>query len=149
MSKESNGSILLVDDDQDMVDSFSRWFRRSGYEATPTYHAMHGLMAAAKNRYDVAVVDIGMPDMSGLELLAELIELQLFPVIVLSGHNEPELKSEAMRLGAAEYLLKPASMNELESAIRRVLFDSGLNIPAPLAGANGSHQVESGANGQH
>lgn len=147
-SNESNGSILLVDDDRDMVDSFSRWFRRKGYATTPTYSAMHGLVAASNNRYDVAIVDIGMPDMSGLELLAELNELQLFPVIVLSGHNEPELRSGALRSGAAEYFLKPASMDQLESAIRRVIFNRGLNISVPQICLNESRQLGSIADGQ-
>jgi two-component system KDP operon response regulator KdpE len=128
VSNKSNGSILLVDDDQEMVDSFSRWLRRKGYGTTPTYHGKHSLVEAANNHYDVAIVDIGLPDMTGLDLLAELVQLQLFPVIVLSGKSEPELKSEALRLGAAEYLLKPVSMDRLETEIRKTIFERGLNI---------------------
>jgi DNA-binding NtrC family response regulator len=148
MSNNSIASILFVDDDREMVDSFSRWFRRNGYKATPTYHAMHGLMAAANDRYDVAVVDIGMPDMTGLELLAEFVELQFFPIIVLSGHKEPELKSEAKRLGAANYLLKPVWMDQLESAIRNILFDRELYVPFPPPILNANRTTGSTANGQ-
>jgi DNA-binding response OmpR family regulator len=105
--------------------------RRNRYLTTPAYHAMQGLITAANHRYDIAVVDIGMPDMSGLELLAEFIQLQRFPVIVLSGYNNVELKSEAMRLGATKYFLKPTLTKHLESAIRGLLFDHGLKIAVP------------------
>ncbi len=117
----SNGAILLVDDDREMVDSISNWFRRVGYETTPTYHAFHCLMAAAENQYDVAIVDVGMPDMNGFEVLRELVALQLFPVIVLSGHNGSEFKSRAFQLGALEYLVKPVSLPEVEAVVRKAI----------------------------
>ena len=114
----SNGSILLVDDDREMVDSFSRWFQRKGYQTTPTYHAMQSLMAAATHRYDVAVIDVGMPDMDGLELLKELVQLDLFPVIVLSGLTDKWTMLKALELGAVSYLVKPASMVLIERIIQ-------------------------------
>ena len=117
----SNVSILFVDDDQEMVDSLARWFRRKGYQTTPTYHPMQCLVAAATHDYHVAVVDVGMPDMNGLELLVELVQLKLYPVVVLSGHNDAGFKAEAIRLGAANYLVKPVSMKDLEDAIKKAI----------------------------
>ncbi|MFT5303188.1 MAG: DNA-binding response OmpR family regulator, partial [Mariniblastus sp.] len=85
----SNGSILLLDDDRELVDSFARWFERKGYEATRSYHPKQSLITAAEHNYDVAVIDTGVADMNGLVLLGELVELKMFPVIVLSGEANP------------------------------------------------------------
>jgi len=126
----SNGSILLADDDQDMVDSLSRWFRRKGYQTTPTYHPMQSLIAVANNRYDVAVIDIGLPDTNGLELLEELVELDLFPVIVLTGRSNPESEIEAYKRGAYKYMIKPVSMDRIEDAVREALLQKvGVSVP--------------------
>ena len=124
----SNGSLLLVDDDREMVDSFSRWFQRKGYQTTPTYHAMQCLMAAATNRYDIAVIDIGMPDMDGLELLKELVQLDLFPVIVLSGLTDQWTMLKALELGAVSYLVKPASMDLMENIIQESMSPSNKQL---------------------
>lgn len=114
-------SILLVDDDREMVDSFSRWLNRRGYRTTPTYHPLQSLMAASKKRFDAAVIDIGLPDMNGIELLDELVALKLFPVIVLSGIPDPHVQSQAIHHGAFRCMIKPTPMEAIELTINEAV----------------------------
>ncbi len=117
----SNGSKLLVDDDREMVDSFSRWSERKGYETKPNDHPMQSLMMATERKYDVAVIEIGLPDMNGLELLGEPVQLEMFLVIELSGEASSKFQAEALALGAFDYLVKPLKMEELEAVIAKAL----------------------------
>jgi len=145
----AKSSILLVDDDRDMVDSFSRWFKRKGYRTTSTYHPMQCLIAAANQKFDVAVIDIGLPDMNGLELLGELIQLERFPVLVLSGISDPKIQSNAIELGADRFLVKPVSMELLERAIGDAISQSHFSsLPVGVGPRHSGSQHGGPTNGQ-
>ena len=126
----SRGSILFVDDDHEMVDSFSRWFRRKGYQTTQTYDVLQSRSAMAEYDFDVAVIDIGLPDSDGFDFLDELVRRAQFPVIVLSGLSNREIESTAIKHGAFRYLLKPAKLGEIEHAIEQAARQS-LTTAAP------------------
>jgi len=114
----SAGSILLVADNCEMLDSFSRLLEQYGYETDATYHPLQRLMLAAERNYDVAVVDVDIPATDGLGLLDELVRLELFPVIVLSEKTCPIYVSRALEIGAIDYLVKPTAFEGLESSIK-------------------------------
>jgi two-component system KDP operon response regulator KdpE len=117
----SAGSILFVDEDRSLVESLAHWFEEKGYDTVSTFHPLQRLMLAAECKYDVVVIDIGLPEMDGLEVLDELVQRKEFPVIVLSADACPILVSRALEIGAFTFLVKPAALEDLESAIESAL----------------------------
>lgn len=79
-----------------------------------------GLAQIAALRPDIVITDIRMPDMDGLEMLREGQTLCPFQAIIISGYSEFDYAKQAIRLGVAEYLLKPVDVNELKSCLLRI-----------------------------
>lgn len=113
-------SILLIDHDRESIDSSSRWFESIGYETSSSFHPFHGLTLAAERNFDVAVIDIQMLDTDGPEILQQLVDLQLFPVVVHTAEEDPELHKTAIEIGAVACFKKPASMVELTEMVESV-----------------------------
>ncbi|MBX3441376.1 MAG: sigma-54-dependent Fis family transcriptional regulator [Planctomyces sp.] len=116
--------LLLVEDDPAFREAVTRWMRHRGHTVVPTGSAEAAIDALADAPFDVVLVDLHLPGMTGLELLQRL---RLQPcggdVVVLTGYGRVEDAVEAMRLGASDYLTKPAPLEDLEtrclSAARR------------------------------
>ena len=124
----SDFELLLVDDEEELLESFASWFSRRGFHVTTTHHPHTALASAADHKFDAAVIDLTLPEMSGLELIDRLKILGDFPIIMLSGDDNPRLLSAAIERGAYRCLLKPVSMRALEEIIQDSLKDSA--IPA-------------------
>lgn len=111
--------VLLVDDEQDFLDALSERMRARDMEVTTSTSATDALKKAAKESYDAIVLDLMMPEMDGLEALQEIKkknpELQ---VILLTGHATVEKGIEAMKLGATDFLEKPADLKTLTEKIK-------------------------------
>jgi DNA-binding NtrC family response regulator len=123
-------SLLIVEDDQELLDTLTRWFIRRGYDVTPVRHPRHALSAAAVRSYHAAVLDMTLPEENGLELMSRLqARLADLQVVILSGVADPEREREAVERGAVEYLLKPCSLVRLEGVIQRAIE----NAPAAVA----------------
>jgi DNA-binding response OmpR family regulator len=125
----SESSLLVVDDDQELLDSYSRWFTRRGFQVTAAHHPRLALAAAAYNNFDAALIDVTLPEMNGLELVDKLKRICEFPVIVLSGDDNPKLRDAAIERGVYRLLLKPTSIRAVEEAIRESICDWP-NLPA-------------------
>ena len=116
--------ILLVDDEKDFVEMLSLRLEETGERVTPAYSGRECLAMREKKEIDVVVMDILMPCMDGIETLKEIKKrFPLVEVIMLTGHGTTESAVEGMKLGAFDYLLKPARFDELtgklESARKR------------------------------
>jgi two-component system NtrC family response regulator len=112
--------VLLVDDEQDLVDFLSHRLLKHGFTVTATTAGTEAIDAAATQKYDVAVVDLKMPVMDGIEVLEKLKEQQPFlKTIMLTGHGSHDSALEAGRLQAFHYLLKPYEFDELVSVIEK------------------------------
>ena len=112
--------VLLVDDEEDLVDFLSHRLLKHGFTVTATTAGNNAIEAAARQRYDVAVVDLKMPVMDGIEVLKKLKDQQPFlKTIMLTGHGSHESALEAGRLQAFHYLLKPYEFDELVSVIKK------------------------------
>jgi two-component system response regulator AtoC len=124
--------ILVVDDDESTRSYLSRFLSSRGYEVNCLPSGEHVIARLAENgRPSVVLLDILMPGASGLEILAQMEKIsQAVPVIVLSGVGQVSTVVEAMRLGAADYLLKPFEDEELELAIQNALRSYGLGEKA-------------------
>lgn len=111
-------SILLVDDDGAFRERLARSLRRHGHAVTTADGAKKALDAAARASFEWAIVDLRMPDCSGLELTVGL--KQVIPdlrVLVLTGYGSIASVVEAMRQGADNYLSKPADADDVIAAL--------------------------------
>jgi DNA-binding NtrC family response regulator len=129
------GTLLVVDDDASILLTFRKAFREPAVSVLTAETATQALEVARQRHPDVIVLDIHLPDMSGLELLRRLRELDArSPVIFITGKTTTDTAIEAMKLGAYEYLLKPPELSVLRQVIERALSISRLmHVPAVLA----------------
>src|SRR6266511_3557729 len=114
-SAPTQARLLIVDDDEQLAEALARRFQRTGHTATLASSGEQALEAAAQAPFDVVLLDLHLPGMDGLAVLAKLKEL--YPeleVILLTAHGSIETAIQAMRKGAYDYLTKPFHLPELE-----------------------------------
>ena len=112
-------SLLLVDDDPAVLRAIGNYFESIGTEVYRASSAAAGLEAYERARPDVVILDMGLPDANGLEVL-EHLRGQGVAVIMLTGHGDIETAVRAMQLGAENFLTKPIDMPHLAAATTRV-----------------------------
>jgi DNA-binding NtrC family response regulator len=114
--------VLLVDDEEDLVDALAERLTLREYEVDAVTDGADALRHAQTQQHDVAVVDVKMPGMSGIEVLAALKKQEPnLPVILLTGHGSEEDGREGMRQGAFAYLLKPTNLQDLMESIKKAV----------------------------
>ena len=110
--------IMLVDDEERFRITTGRLLSVRGFEVTDAGSGKEALEELKKNAYDVIVLDVRMPEMTGIEALAAIKKVQPgVEVIILTGHASVDTAVEIMRLGGCEYLLKPCSIDDLVDKI--------------------------------
>jgi DNA-binding NtrC family response regulator len=113
-------NILLVDDEKDFVEMLSMRLEDAGDKVTPAYDGNMCLEKLKATPIDVVILDIKMPGMDGIQTLRAIkSRYPLVEVILLTGHGTTETAIEGMKLGAFDYLLKPADFEELKSILDR------------------------------
>ena len=110
--------ILVVEDDPALRRALSIGLRTQGYDAVPVGDARSALDALRADEPDLVLLDLGLPDLSGLEVLRAARVGGDLPVIVLSARSSSQEKVEALDLGADDYVTKPFSVDELMARIR-------------------------------
>jgi two-component system KDP operon response regulator KdpE len=113
--------LLLIDDEAPFVRALGVSLRALGYEVDAAATGAAGLAKAATSAPDIIVLDLGLPDMDGLEVLRGLRAWTTVPVIVLSARHQDDAKVAALDGGADDYVTKPFSMSELLARIRAAL----------------------------
>jgi two-component system nitrogen regulation response regulator GlnG len=128
-------SLLVVDDESAILVAFRRAFRNTNLEVLTAESADEGLTLFEQRRPDVAVLDVQLPDLSGLELYRRIRALDArTPVIFITGKTTTDTAIEAMKLGAYDYLFKPLELGPLRQTIDRALALSRLvHTPAVVA----------------
>lgn len=117
--------LLLVDDEEDFRDAAGVYFRRLGYQVVSARDGQEACEIAKNQQLDVAVIDIHMPGMSGIDLLTRLLEEDRdIQAIMLTGGGTIENAVESMKKGARDFLTKPAKLNELDLTIQKA-FQAG------------------------
>lgn len=125
--------ILLVDDEAGMRDMLSWSLRDRGYALERAGNGTEALGVIERHPIDLVITDLTMPQRNGFELLAALRERESPPpVIVVTGFGTVEMAVEAMRLGAADFMLKPFDLARLFARIAELL-GTGLETPASQA----------------
>jgi two-component system, NtrC family, response regulator AtoC len=112
-------SVLLIDDDVDVLRTVGQVFERAGYEVARELEAESGLLAYDRLRPEVVVLDLHLPGMDGLEALRRFRERNA-SVILLTGHGAVSTAVQAMQLGAENFLTKPVDIDHLLAAVARV-----------------------------
>jgi DNA-binding NtrC family response regulator len=112
--------VLVVDDDNLLRKLVTDQLSRSGFDAWPAASAQEAFEALQQKDYDVVLLDIQMPGLSGLDALREIRKIEDAPeVIMLTADTSLPTGLEAMRLGAYDYLTKPSTLDEMEAVIRK------------------------------
>lgn len=110
--------LLLVDDEERFTQTLSKRLDERGIDVATASSGSEALKLIEDNVYDVAVVDVKMPGMDGVETLREIKKVSsLTEVILLTGHASVDSAIDGMRLGAFEFLLKPCEIEELIAKI--------------------------------
>ena len=106
--------ILIVDDEEDLVTFLAHRLRKRGMEVTTALEGTSALAVAAKHKFDMALVDLKMPGIDGIQVMEQLRRMQPYvEIIMLTGHGSHDSAWEAGRLQAFRYLLKPYDFDDL------------------------------------
>lgn len=114
-------NILVVDDEQSIADLVELYLQNENYQVTKFYHGQVALERLKKNHYDLAILDVMMPDLDGFSLLKEIRKDYFFPVIMLTAKNNDMDKINGLTLGADDYLTKPFNPLELAARVKTQL----------------------------
>jgi DNA-binding response OmpR family regulator len=114
-------SILVVDDERDIAALISGALQREGHSVVECSEGRSALVLLIRGGIDLVVLDLGLPSLSGLEVLTELRLTSDVPVIILSGRGEEADRVLGLQLGADDYLAKPFSPRELVARVESVL----------------------------
>jgi two-component system KDP operon response regulator KdpE len=113
--------LLVIDDEARFLRALAISLRARGYEVETAATGEDGLTVAARAHPDAVVLDLGLPDLDGLDVLRALRGWTSVPVIVLSARHEEQAKVEALDIGADDYVTKPFGMDELLARLRATL----------------------------
>jgi two-component system, NtrC family, response regulator HydG len=116
------GKILIVDDELVVRDSLGKWFASEGFQARPVAGGREALEALQAGDWEVALIDIKMPGMDGMELQVRLKEADPdLTVIVMTGYASVETAVQALKRGAYDYITKPVDPDELSHLVQNAL----------------------------
>ncbi|HXG08269.1 MAG TPA: response regulator [Gemmataceae bacterium] len=124
VSRSHPPSILLVEDDELVRDAMYCTLVREGYlvHTAATGHDAIGLLKTPLSPIDVVLLDIKLPDVSGIDLCARLREMYPdLPVVVCTGQADPDEAAELLKLGVHRYFCKPIAMDELLATVEAAL----------------------------
>lgn len=129
-------TILIAEDNEDLRDMLSQFLRANGYGVVGVADGQEAVEAAARERPDLIVMDLGMPGMDGLSAVAEIKRrdpARSPPVFIVSAYDRLEYRTEAVAAGCVGFLAKPVDPAELLKSIRLLLpQDEDASAPADL-----------------
>jgi len=118
-------TILLIEDDGGIRSAITRALTDLGHAVTATDRGMSGLELAVDNPPDVVLLDLGLPDVDGLQVLGMLRAVSNVPVIVITARDEDADMVSALDRGADDYIVKPFGIEQVDARLRAVLRRSG------------------------
>lgn len=117
--------ILVIDDEQIVLDSVSKILTSYGYDVSTTSTAKVGIRRATNEPFHIVLTDIRMPDMDGLTVLRDIKRAKpTLPVLIITGYATVNSAIQSMKLGAANYIEKPFSPEELVQVVVAVIDNS-------------------------
>lgn len=113
--------ILIVDDEQEIADLVALYLENEGFDVFKCYTAADALRVIARERLDLAILDVMLPDMSGLQICKRIREKYCYPIIMLTAKGEEVDKITGLTLGADDYITKPFLPLELVARVKAQL----------------------------
>jgi len=113
--------ILVVEDEKSIRDAVTAYLEKEGYWVTPAADGLAALDSFDKHKYDLVVLDLMLPKMSGEQVCAEIRDTSDVPIIMLTAKGEEEDRIAGLEIGADDYLVKPFSPRELVARVRALL----------------------------
>ena len=117
--------ILVVEDDRPIRNLIVTTLKTHDYKYLTAENGASAIMEASSHNPDIVLLDLGLPDMEGVEVIKKIRTWSNLPIIVVSARSEDTDKIEALDAGADDYLVKPFSFQELEARIKALLRRSG------------------------
>jgi DNA-binding response OmpR family regulator len=137
--------ILVVDDDLELLGLVSYALRQAGYMVVEAADGAAAVAAFEREEPSLAILDVNLPRLSGLEVCRKIRAASQIPVMMLTVRSAEEDQVQALDLGADDYLTKPFSPRTLLARVRALLRRAGSEKPAPLAAGDFSLDLESQA----
>ncbi|ATY10360.1 DNA-binding response regulator [Amycolatopsis sp. AA4] len=135
MTADQTATVLVVDDEPQIVRALRINLNARGYKVITAHDGTAALKAVAETKPDVVVLDLGLPDLDGTEVIAGLRGWTTVPIIVLSARGDSADKVQALDAGADDYVTKPFGMDELLARLRAAVRRSS------VAGTDGAEAV--------
>jgi two-component system OmpR family response regulator/two-component system response regulator CpxR len=127
--------VLLIDDDIELVGMFQEYLEQEGFEVRTAHDGEAGAAAALSGLYAIAVLDVMMPRMNGLETLRRIRAHSRMPILMLTARGDDTDRIVGLELGADDYVAKPCTPRELTARIRAILRRT-LGTPMDAGGGN-------------
>jgi DNA-binding NtrC family response regulator len=121
-SQPTKGRILVIDDEESLRLGLSRGLSRQGFEVDTSMSGREGVDRFAAGGYDAVLTDVRLPDLSGLDVVAILTEMDAdVPVVVMTGYGTVDTALEALRRGAKDYVSKPFALDDVGRILGRAI----------------------------
>lgn len=138
--------ILVVEDDKAIRKLITTTLEMEGYNYHTAENGRESILESVSNQIDTIILDLGLPDIDGVEIIKKIREWSNIPIIVVSARSEDKDKIEALDAGADDYLTKPFSVEELLArlrvSLRRVRYDNNKNMKEATTFVNGKLKID-------
>lgn len=122
MSKAEPTKIMIIDDDEQILGIFQEIFADTRFQVFTALNGPRAIAEMERAKYDIAFIDIYMPEMDGLQVLAQLLKINpQLQAIMISGYQNVSQLEKALSLGARHYLIKPLDMHDVLSVALKCL----------------------------
>ena len=135
-------TVLVIEDDTSLRRALRTSLKARSLEVIECPTAEEGLVLVADDRPDVVLLDLGLPDLDGIEALKRMRAFSDVPVVVLTARDRQRDKIEALDAGADDYVTKPFDVEELLARVRSVLRRVPHTAPAPAVVRNGALEID-------
>ena len=125
-------SILVIEDEQRIRESLATRLSERGHDVETVVNALEGIERAVSGGFDVVVLDLGLPDLDGVEALRMIRAVSEVPIVVATARDDEQDIIDVLNKGADDYVVKPYSADHLEARIRAVLRRSGDSIDSVI-----------------
>ena len=135
-------SILLVEDEKNICDFISTSLSAQDYRISTAHTGKEALPIITSQCPDLVILDLGLPDIDGMEILSRLRKWSGMPVVVISARSHEKDKVEALDLGADDYITKPFGTSEMLARIRAAIRHSRTGYQGPAGGMTGVFEAK-------
>jgi DNA-binding response OmpR family regulator len=125
-------AILVIEDEQRIRESLATRLSERGHDVETVARALDGIEGAVSGAFDVVVLDLGLPDLDGVEALSMIRAVSQVPVVVATARDDEQDIIDVLDKGADDYVIKPYSADHLEARIRAVLRRSGDTVEGEI-----------------